>query len=394
MSTATTPSQNVLWNKSFILCVINYFLLFVYFYGLMTVLPIYILDDLGGSMAQSGLAMTVFLASAIMLRPFTGMIIQRIGRRVAFYGGMALFCLTAFAYLLIDDIESLLIIRFIQGIWFSLVTTVTVPIVNDFIPEKRKGEGIGYYMMALNVAMVCGPAVGLALVQHAPVEQLFLASAILTLVSFIVCLLLKVQEPAPIESTTLEKKPFQLSDIFEKRVVPITLVAMLTAMAYSSVLNFISLMNNHNGLLSYTSVFFLIFAVSMLSVRPFTGKLYDRKGPSAVLIPSMIIFIFALALTSLMTNLTMLVVCAVILGIGYSALFPGFQTMAIQSVEKTRVGHATSTFFTGFDIGLAAGASVLGIVLAWSSFAGVYLVGSAIMTMALILYYVLARKRS
>ena len=49
----------------------------------------------------------------------------------------------------------------------SFTTTVAVPIANDFIPEHRKGEGMGYYVMSTNLGVVFGPLLALTIIQFA-----------------------------------------------------------------------------------------------------------------------------------------------------------------------------------------------------------------------------------
>src|SRR5690606_16668179 len=62
-SVIMSVSAERLWNRSFILCLFNNFFLFVYYFALLTILPIYIMKDLGGSVKEAGLALTLFLAS-------------------------------------------------------------------------------------------------------------------------------------------------------------------------------------------------------------------------------------------------------------------------------------------------------------------------------------------
>ena len=110
-------------------------------------------------------------------------------------------------------------------------------------------------------------------------------------------------------------------------------------------MSFISVYAETRGLFEYVSLFFIVFAVAMISVRPFTGRLYDRKGPNAVIYPSLILFAAGLFLLSNMHSVLTLLIAGVLIGIGYGSLFPCFQALAIQSAEKHRSGHATSTFF-------------------------------------------------
>ena len=42
-----SASPERLWNRSFILCLLNNLFLFVYYFALLTILPVYIMKDLG-----------------------------------------------------------------------------------------------------------------------------------------------------------------------------------------------------------------------------------------------------------------------------------------------------------------------------------------------------------
>lgn len=81
-----SASPERLWNRSFILCLLNNLFLFVYYFALLTILPVYIMKDLGGSVKEAGLALTLFLVSSIAVRPFSGMIIEKLGKKLAMRG--------------------------------------------------------------------------------------------------------------------------------------------------------------------------------------------------------------------------------------------------------------------------------------------------------------------
>ena len=74
-----------LWNRAFVFCVLNNLFLFTYYYALLTVLPIYIMKDLGGTVKEAGLALTLFLVSSIAVRPFSGLIVEKLGKKIATY---------------------------------------------------------------------------------------------------------------------------------------------------------------------------------------------------------------------------------------------------------------------------------------------------------------------
>ena len=380
-------TQQRLWNKSFILCLFNNLFLFTYYFALLAVLPIYIMKDLGGTIEQAGLALTLFLVSSIAIRPFSGLISQKLGKKLTFRGSELFFVLFALSYLWIDSMWTLLLVRFLHGFWFSILTTVTVPVANDFIPEHRKGEGMGYFVMSTNLGVVIGPLIALTVIQFASFNTLFALLSVLMAVGFIFCLMLKIPEQQP-EVKQIEEKNTKLTlhDIIETKVIPVGLVALLTALTYSSILSFITAYSESKNLFEYASIFFIVFAVSMIVVRPFVGKMFDRKGPSAVMYPSFIFFAIGMVLVSFVNNQWTLWLSAVFIGIGYGTLFPCLQTVAIQTVPKNRMGYAISTFFTLFDIGLAVGSIIMGIFISWIGFQNTFLLCSVIIVLTLLVY--------
>lgn len=375
-----------LWNRSFILCVLNNLFVFIYYFAMLAVLPIYIVKDLAGSVEEAGLALTLFLASSIAVRPFSGMIIQKMGKRLTMRGSSTFFAVFAFAYLFIDNMWSLLLIRFLHGIWFSVLTTVAVPVANDFIPEHRKGEGMGYYVMSTNLGVVFGPLIALTMIQFYSFQILFGALAVLISLGLIFSWLLNIPANQIPQQNKMNKKGFKLDDFLEPKVFAVSGVALLTAFAYSSITSFITVYSESKQLLAYTSVFFILFAASMLIVRPWVGKIYDRQGPSAVIVPSFIFFAIGLVVVTLVNNQWMLWLSAIFIGIGYGSVFPCLQTLTIQTVDKHRMGHAISTFFICFDIGLAVGSVVMGLVIAQWSFEFMYWCCAVLVILNLIIY--------
>ena len=158
---------------------------------------------------------------------------------------------------------------------------------------------------------------------------------------------------------------FSWRDFIETKAMPIAIISFLTAFAYASILSFISVYAETKGLFQYISLFFIVYAAAMLSVRPFTGRLYDRKGPKCCYL-SVILILFAAGLF-LLSNMQL---CFDIITIrkfsSESAMDPFFlvsKRWRFNLHQKHRSGHATSTFFILFDSGMALGAFVLGSVL-------------------------------
>src|SRR5699024_5770072 len=106
-----------------------------------------------------------------------------------------------------------------------------------------------------------------------------------------------------------------------------------------------------------------VFAVVMMAVRTFSGKLFDRKGIQAVFIPCALFIIAAMIFLALLTSTWMLMVAAVLYGIGFGALAPSIQAWVINRAPDDRKGMANATFFSSFDVGIGLGAIFFGFLI-------------------------------
>ncbi|WP_314295772.1 MFS transporter [Acinetobacter schindleri] len=381
MNATVTP----LWTKSFLLCLANNLFLFIFYFAQTTILPIYILKELGGSVTQAGLTLTLFMVSAILIRPFSGLIIDKLGQRRTLIISATMFCFIAFGYLFISNMTSLYILRLIHGVWFSILTTVCVPVVNQFIPDSRRGEGMGYYAMSVNLGIVLGPLIGLSLIPYLSYTMVTAVLVAMIFIGYIFCFLIPVQEVKQPDSEA-EKTKLGLSNFIERKSLTVALMAMMISFSYASIMSFIAPFASLIHLMQYAGLFFVVFAISMMSLRPITGKIYDRKGPQYVIYPAVLTFSLGLLVLSQIHTLTGFMLAAVLIGLGFGSAQPCLQTLAIQRAPKHRIGYATSTFYTCYDIGIAIGSLVVGMMIAKQSFSFAFIICAALTALSLLYF--------
>src|SRR5699024_8092122 len=108
----------------------------------MITLPIYVMEDLGGNETQVGLMVTILLISAVLIRPFTGQLLDVFGKGHMLYFSLGIFLLATVLYLMANSFGWLLALRFLDGIRFGVAATATGTNVGDIIPEHRRGGGM------------------------------------------------------------------------------------------------------------------------------------------------------------------------------------------------------------------------------------------------------------
>lgn len=379
-----------LWTKDFLIVSSANFFLFLTFYVLMVTLTIYTMDHFHASQAQAGLASSIFVLGAVLVRPIAGKKIDKIGRRKMLLGSLVLFLIASIGYFLVNSLSLLLIDRLIQGFAFGLATTATGTIAADIIPNERRGEGTGYFAMSTNLAMAFGPFIGLLITQHFSYSIIFYAASLFAAFSLVASLFMNVPEGD--KGGASPQKGFKISDYFEKRALPIAIFIGFAGFTYSSILSYLTSFAKEMDLMGAASFFFVVFAVFLLASRPFTGRMFDMKGENAVIYPSLLLFAVGMVILSQSHHGITLLIAGALIGVGYGTFQSSCQAISIKEAPSNRMGLATSTFYTMYDFGIGVGPFLLGFLIPFTGFKGLFM-GMSIFAFVLIGIYYLAHGR-
>ena len=140
---------------------------------------------------------------------------------------------------------------------------------------------------------------------------------------------------------------------------------------------------------SNCSFFFVVYAVAVLISRPFTGKLFDNKGPNSIMYPAIISFaigmiILSQAKPSQANTAVILLIAGAFIGFGYGTYMSSSQAAAIKGVSPKRVGLATATFFVLTDIGLGIGPFLQGYLVPSVGYNGLFLILAILLVLCLL----------
>ena len=86
-----------------------------------------------------------------------------------------------YSYNIASTIVLLAVLRVIHGVTWAVSTTAVGTAITDIIPDSRRGEGMGWYGMAMTIAMAIAPMIGLWVVQNYSFDGLFLLATLLSL---------------------------------------------------------------------------------------------------------------------------------------------------------------------------------------------------------------------
>lgn len=360
------------------------------FYILAVTLPMFVTDTLHVGQNRIGLVMTVFIIAAVIFRPLAGKWLDELNRRTILFVSLGLFLLCTVSYLVVQQFAVLLAVRFVHGIGFGVAATATGAIAVELVPDSRKGEGVGYFSLFMSLAMVVGPFLGLTIMQHFTDTVLFAVCSLLALLSFACGMTVRIAKPVARKRT---ETAAGWRKFIEPGALPISLTGSLLAFSYGAITTFLSVYAKAIGLGAYASYFFMVFAATIVISRPFTGKLFDRSGPHLLVYPGFALFVLGMIVLSIARSPAAFLAAGGVLGLGFGALLPSFQTIAIQASPSYRRGLATSTYFLLFDTGYGIGSSVLGIVASHTSYSAMYFAAGLVVACSAVLYYVLPHRR-
>ena len=352
---------------------------------LVPVLPLFVSEGIGGDEATVGLAVGALTFTAVLVRPLLGWAIDQYGRKTILLASVALFAATGLLYPLTASLAALIAVRIVQGLGWSGVPPATSTMAADLVPPERRGEGIAYVSTSQSVAMAIGPAIGLFVAGAFGYTQAFFSATALALLALVLALFIRDRYAPP-----KEKRGFGLRDVVERSSVTPSVVTALLTFVFGGLTAFIPLDALQRDL-GDPAVFFVTFSVVLIVVRPVTGRLSDRQARRGVLLfPGVGLVAASLFVLSFTEGPWTLPVTAVLWALGFGVAQPVLRAMVLDLAPPERWGSANATLGSAYDLGMALGAVLLGVVASRIGIPAMFAYAS--LTMALAFFVILGSR--
>lgn len=382
-----SQSSTKLWSKSFIVLTISYLLLLLCLHMLLSPFPAYVKDKFNPGDFQVSLVTSLFALSAIVTRLAVVPVLKKVHRNVVMFAGIVIAVLATILYSYAGNITLVLLLRILFGIGFGMASTVLPTLVSQIIPKGKLGEGIGYFGLSSSLAMSVGPTIGLAVIDGIGFRSLTYMG---TLSALIIIPLLSFSrsippQPSRTDGQANRTSASKLPRYINKKVFMPALLNTLLSLTYGALLGFLALYGKEIHL-GQVGLFFMFNAITVLLVRLVSGRIFDRFGPSFVLIPSGICVFISLFLLSYVHSFLMLAVSALIYGLGFGAIQPATQAWMLRESPPESHGAVNSLFYNTVDLGVATGSMLLGVVASHTGYAVMYRWSSGIMLLFLAVY--------
>jgi len=370
MNSNTTTQRPALWTKDFIFAFASNLLLFFSFYMLIPVLPFYLTENLGTTNSVAGVVLALYTISALMIRPFSGFLVDMFARKPLYLICYGFFCVLFAGYVVATTLTMLILLRILHGFAFGVSTVSSSTVAVDIMPSARRGEGIGYFGMAANIAMAVGPVAGLWLQKNYSFDMVFWAAFASSLIGWLIITLIrpiKKEHPAP-----GTKAPISLDRFILTRALPCVGLLFVGGIGYGAVLNYVGLYSENAPFQSNAGMFFVLLAIGIVLARVVSAKAINNGKIVRMVYLGGTALIFSFTLFAFCQYTVILYLVAFMLGIGFGYLSPAFQTMLINLAEHNQRGTANATYFSFWDLGIGLGTAVGGTIIERLNFQWLY----------------------
>ena len=141
---------------------------------------------------------------------FYGPIADRFGRRLPMIFGLAIYIISSLAVVMVPSFETLLFLRFIQGIGSAATRVITVSIVRDVFGGRQMAEVMSLIMMVFMVIPVVAPGTGQVIMLFGDWHWIFVFMAV---IAMIVGVWMYVRLPETLAREDV--RPFTIKVIFD-----------------------------------------------------------------------------------------------------------------------------------------------------------------------------------
>ncbi len=357
-------SDPLFTRRFFAMCAFT-FTVFLSVFQLLPTAPFRILA-LGGSTTAAGLFLGLLTYASALSAPLTGALADRLGRRRTLLVASLVIAGFSAAYALAPRWEVLVSLVFFHGLFWSALLSASAAYMTGLIPPARRAEGIGYWGMATVLATAFAPALGLAVYERAGWTGLCASVGGLNVAMALLAWNLERDPPR-----RADPGPFFTRDLVAWRVLAPSLALFLCSFGYGGVTSFVAMWTERNGL-APRGLFFTVFSLTVLAMRPFIGRIADRAGPRRVLLPLLAVTALSFGLLAVATTGPLLALSALLFGAGFGNVYPVFAAHVTRHVPAERRGAAFGAILAAFDTGIGTGSIVLGGVIGRFGFPAAY----------------------
>ncbi|MEW5909161.1 MAG: MFS transporter [Thermodesulfobacteriota bacterium] len=348
-------------------------------------LPVYA-HDLGASGLYIGLIFGSFSLSRTLFLPYFGRLSDRKGRKPFIACGLFAYSLVSIAFILSNDVATLIVIRFFQGIASAMIMPVAQAYVGDITSEGDEGFSMGLFNMSIFLSLSIGPLLGGIISDRFSLKAAFFCMGILAFIGFLLSYFFLPQTREE-RSKSFGKKPISWVALIRDRELAGLFVFRLSYTACIGVIwAFLPVFASVNFALSPSLIGILVMLGVLISglIQTPAGYIADRVNRKIMILAGGGIACASLVFFQNSSGFWNLFYASVLFGIGGGISMPPLMALAVTKGNQAEaMGSVMAILTMAHSIGMMTGSIVAGLTMDLFQLRYAFMGGAVIMLLGL-----------
>jgi len=358
-------------------------------------LPIYA-HNLGASGLYIGLIFGAFSISRTFFLPYFGRQSDKKGRKPFIVAGLFAYTVVSLAFILSNSVESLIALRFIQGIASAMIMPAVQAYVGDITPTGREGFTMGLFNMSMFMGLSIGPLIGGVIRDRFSLGTSFAAMGFLTFLGFTLSFFLL---PPTKTERVVNRGVAPLAwrwVLQDKEMAGIFLFRLAYAACIGVIWSFLPVLADLEFSLSSSAIGILVtigvFTSGLLHVP--MGFMADRVNRKMMVVTGGLIVTYAIFSFDWANTFGDLLLASILFGLGGGISMPALMALAVlKGGETDGMGSVMGLLAMAHSLGMLTGSLLAGLMMDVSRLRNAFPTGAVMMILCLGMFVVLTHHK-
>ena len=370
--------RTTLWTRGFVLVTLSALAYFTSYAMMIPVLPDYVVEGLGGGNIAVGVTAGAFAVTALVLRPYAGILGDRKGRRILIMAGTAAVAATVLGLVWAGTLPAVIALRLVSGVGEAFFFVGAASAITDMAPPERRGEALSLFSIALYTGVAAGPFLAEVLLDRFGYDTTFVVSAALSAAASLLALPTPDLRPEGAVSPRLGlRRILHPAGIFPGAIMVTSVVGFAGFMA------FVRVYAREELAMSGVRALLLMYGAILVSIRWLGARVPDRLGATKAGSMGLTLSATGLAVVGLWGSPAGLFTGAAIFACGQALAFPAYMALAASRAPAAERGAAVGTTTAFIDFGFFVGPLLFGAVAVAFDRQAAFLAGSVVAVIGL-----------
>jgi MFS family permease len=351
------------------------------------VLPLFA-ESLKATPTEIGWIVMASTLPGVLVSYPAGVLSDVLGKRRLLIASLIVFATAPLLYLVVVNAWQLMAVRFYHGFATAIFGTVAAAAIAERYVVDRAAR-LSTYSSITIVGRSIAPFLGGALISLASFDAVYIACAISGAIAFAAGLLLRdghAPQPGVARRELPRFWPSLVAVLKAPGILRVSLVEAAQYLVFGAIEAFLALYASSLGIPAWQiGVILGVQLVSVVFAKPLMGRVSDRIGRTAVIVPGLLIGAASVALLILAKGFVSLTLLSLAFGIGFATVTSSTTALVADLTRGGRFGASMGVLRTVMDVGQSIGPVLTGFIVAHLGYASAFGTLSAVLALSSLL---------